>query len=154
VATGFVVDFAAHITGHAASNRWNFGDGTSVSNRISVSHSWPAAGNYLVTFAAFNDSNPGGVIATVTIYVLVAPVHYVSAVSGSPVPPYLSWATAATNIQDGVDAAYSGGTLMVSNGIYQTGSRVLYGTKTNRVAVIKPLTMQSVNGAAVTVIDG
>ena len=154
VATGFTVGFNAQVTGHATANVWNFGDGTIVSNQLTFSHSWNAPGNYTVTFTAFNLDNPAGVTASVIIFVLQNPVHYVSPGSMSPVPPYLSWATAATNIQDAIDAAYAGGTVVVSNGYYQTGVRVLYGSMTNRVAVTRPLTLQSVNGAGVTVIDG
>ncbi len=154
VTTGFTVDFAGQISGHATANRWDFGDGTIVSNQLTFSHSWSVPGNYTVTFTAFNPDHPAGVIASVTIFVLQNPVHYVSPGSPSPVPPYLSWATAATNIQDAIDAAYAGGTVVVSNGYYQTGVRVLYGSMTNRVAVTRPLTMRSVNGAAATIIDG
>jgi PKD repeat protein len=154
VATGFTVDFTAQISGHATSNRWDLGDGTVVSNELLVSHSWAAAGNYTVTFTAYNPDNAGGVSASATIFVLQNPVHYVSLAATNPVAPYLSWATAATNIQDAADTAYAGGTVMVSNGVYQTGVRVLYGFRTNRVAVTRPLTLQSVNGAAATVIDG
>jgi hypothetical protein len=153
VATGFGVDFAAQVIGHAAANRWDFGDGTIVSNQLAFSHSWSAPGNYAVTFTAFNSDNPAGVSAPVTIFVLQNPVHYVSLGNTTPVAPYLSWATAATNIQDAIDAAFAGGTVLVTNGIYQTGSRVLNGS-TNRVVVMKPMTLQSANGAGVTVIDG
>jgi len=154
ITTGFTVDFAGQISGHATANRWDFGDGTIVSNQLTFSHSWSVPGNYTVTFTAFNPDHPVGVTASVTIFVLQNPVHYVSPGSPSPVPPYLSWATAATNIQDAIDAAYAGGTVVVSNGYYQTGVRVLYGSMTNRVAVTRPLTMRSVNGAAATFIDG
>ncbi|MFZ0826472.1 MAG: PKD domain-containing protein [Verrucomicrobiia bacterium] len=154
VTTGFTVDFAAQISGHATGNRWNFGDGTMVSNELFTSHSWAAAGTYPLNFTAFNSDHPAGVSTSVTIYVLQNPVHYVALNNATPVPPYLSWATAATNIQDAVDAAFAGGTIVVSNGIYQTGLRVLYGTMSNRVAVTKPLTLQSVSGAAATVLDG
>ena len=154
VATGFIVDFAGQISGHATANRWDFGDGTIVSNQLFYTHSWSTAGNYTVTFTAFNTDNPGGVSASVIIFVLQNPVHYVSLISANPLPPYLSWATAATSIQGAADAAFAGGTVMVSNGVYQTGMRVLYGMLTNRVAVTRPLTLQSVYGAAVTMIDG
>ena len=154
VATGFDVDFVAQISGHATANRWDFGDGTTATNRLFPSHSWTSPGNYIVTLTAFNTDHPAGTTTSVTIFVLAAPVHYVSLDGTSPVAPFTSWATAATNIQDCVDAAFAGGVVIVSNGVYQSGTRVLYGTMTNRVAVIKPLTLQSVNGAAVTVIDG
>jgi hypothetical protein len=154
VATGFTVDFSALITGHATANSWDFGDGTVVSNQLFISHNWSSAGNYTVTFTAFNTDTPAGVGSSVVIFVLLAPVHYVALDNTTPVAPFISWATAATNIQDAVDAAFAGGTLVVSNGIYQTGSRIIKGNLTNRVAVTKPLTISSVNGAAATVIDG
>jgi hypothetical protein len=153
VATGFTVNFAAQISGHATANIWNFGDGTISSNQLTFAHNWSAPGNYTVTFTVFNTDNPGGVSASAAISVLQNPVHYVSLGNTTPVAPFLSWAMAATNIQEAVDAAFASGTVIVSNGIYQTGVRVLNGS-TNRVAVTKPLVLQSVNGAAVTVIDG
>lgn len=41
----------------------------------------------------------------------------------------------------------------MTNGVYQVGMRELWG-ETNRVVVIKPLTIKSVNGPALTVING
>ncbi len=155
VAAGFTVNFLGQISGHALANSLDFGDGTVVSNVLAESHTWSAPGNYTVTFIVYNTSFPGGVLAVpITISVLQNPTHYVMLDNPAPAPPYLSWATAATNIQDAVDAAYAGGTIMVSNGVYQTGVRVMYGFRTNRVAITRPLNLQSVNGAGVTVIDG
>ena len=152
VAVGFVVDFEPVIDGRVSASRWDFGDGTVVSNRPYASHAWGAPGDYVVELRAYNESYPEGVSAAVTIRVLPL-VVYVSAVSVNPVPPYISWATAARTIQEGVDAVSAGGEVVVSNGIYATGARAVYGMS-NRVAVTKPLILRSVNGPEVTQIVG
>jgi hypothetical protein len=156
VATGFPVGLTAFIGGRTDLSVWDFGDGLVEVNEPYTSHAWTAPGDYLVALWAFNDSYPGGVSATVTVHV-VEDLHYVSATSGSPVAPYTSWATAATNIQDAVDVAGVGGTILVTNGIYAPSGRTTPSAgdgATNRVTVDKPLTVRSVNGPVVTVIQG
>jgi hypothetical protein len=72
----------------------------------------------------------------------LATVRYVNVNNANPTPPYTNWVTAATNIQDAVDAAGAGDEIVVTNGTYAP------------VSVNTPLTLQSVNGPGVTLIDG
>src|SRR5437868_2890371 len=83
----------------------------------------------------------------------LAGVHYVDVNSTNATPPYTNWTTAATNIQDAVDAAVAGDEVVVANGTYNTGGRVAYGYWT-AVVVDKLLSVRSLNGAQVTIIDG
>ena len=82
------------------------------------------------------------------------PVHYVMLGNTAPVSPFTNWLTAATNIQDAIDASVAGDFVVVSNGVYNVGGRAVYGTATNRVVIDQAVTVQSLNGPAVTAIAG
>jgi len=75
---------------------------------------------------------------------IFADIHYVSPTGGN-ISPYTSWANAATNIQPAVDEAIAGDSVLVTNGIYYPGSQI---------SVAKAITVESVNGAAVTIVNG
>lgn len=154
LATGFSATFTAQIFGRTTASRWNFGDGTAVSNRPVAMHTWATPGDYPISLQTFNGDNPGGISATVTVHVVSQPIAYVALESPNPMVPYDSWATAATSIQDAVDVAYAGGLVLVSNGVYQTGGRVIFGAMTNRVAITRPVLVQSVSGPTFTMIMG
>jgi hypothetical protein len=79
---------------------------------------------------------------------------YVDLNSTSPTPPYADWSTAATNIQDAIDASVDGDLVLVTNGIYNGGSESTSDGVSTRVIVTRAVTLQSVNGSAATVIDG
>jgi len=155
VVVDHVVWFTGLIEGRPSGSAWDLGDGLVVTNQPHVSRSWAAVGDYEVALHAYNQSHPGGISATAIVHVVTQPIHYVAADGSNPVPPYTSWATAATNIQDAVDAAtVAGASVLVSNGVYASGGKVIGGTTTNRVAVDKPLILRSVNGPEVTIIEG
>jgi len=163
-APGSAANFQANISGAVYAGKWDFGDGTVVSNRLYLSHVWSAVGDYPVVLTAYNDTYPDGQSATNIMHVYLPAVLYVANNNMTPVAPYDSWAKAATNIQDAIDASSAGALILVTNGypssrehlsgIYQTGGRVVYGSLSNRVAITKPVTVQSVSGPAVTWISG
>jgi hypothetical protein len=83
-----------------------------------------------------------------------AAVLYVDLNGTNPTPPYSDWSTASTDIQSAIDASSDGDLILVTNGIYQTGGRVVYNSLTNRVVLNKAITLQSINGPAFTIIQG
>jgi hypothetical protein len=96
-------------------------------------------------------------IACCTLAPLAAPAttNYVWQGSPFPTPPYTNWAKAAHTIQEAVDTAQTGDTVLVTNGVYSSGGRpVGPGMLTNRVVVAKPLILQSLFGPGVTFIVG
>ncbi len=81
-----------------------------------------------------------------------AVIRYVDANNPSPAAPYISWATAATNIQDAVLISSGSDTVLVTNGVYQYGSYTFQGK--NRVFANLGTAIKSVNGPSVTIIKG
>jgi hypothetical protein len=67
-----------------STNRWDFGDGTVVSNATSVSHSWMTVGNYAVVFTAYSTNRAAWLTATQNVQVTpAAPVACSFSLAGS-----------------------------------------------------------------------
>lgn len=155
VSTGFSVAFAAHNTGPLMTSVWDFGDGSVVSNRAYVSHAWSLPGLYQVRLTGYSDTQRSGVSTTVLVQVEAQKLYFVAGSNSSSVYPYSSWADAATNIQDAIDAGTQIGRLvLVADGLYRTGGRAVYGQMTNRVALTQGVLVRSLNGPSVTLIEG
>ena len=76
------------------------------------------------------------------------------ATNGNDAASGTNWATAKLTIQAGIDAAAGWGTVWVSNGVYATGGRAVFGAMTNRVAIGTYVKVRSINGPAATTIQG
>ena len=101
-------------------------------------------------------SNALGSVTSSVATLSLAIVRYVNVNNPAPASPYTNWATAATVIQDAINVANPGDEILVTNGVYQSGS-VSAGYPyyaAHRIALTKPLTVISVNGPAVTSIVG
>ncbi len=70
--------------------------------------------------------------------------HFVSP-SGANVSPYSSPANAASSIQDAIDVADDGDTVLVAKGTYRI---------TSEISVTKAVTLRGIDGAPSTIVDG
>ncbi len=146
VSVGFPVRFNAFVQGIPCGSRWNFNDGTILSNIPAQFYTFSAPGTYPVVYTVWNTDS--SVSDTVTVHV-AAVTNYVSK-TGLDTLPYTSWATAAHVLQDAVDAAPAGGVVLAGPGVYDQGMRVavLHEERTtNRVVLSKSISLIATNAA-------
>ncbi len=75
--------------------------------------------------------------------------------SPHPGAPYNAWTNAARDIQTAVNAAWPGDVVLVTNGVYETGSSAAAThIVSNRVLIATSIVVRSVNGPSVTAIRG
>jgi hypothetical protein len=98
-------------------------------------------GKYRSNWSAVWTLAMGFAVLTGFVIGVSAATLYVSQTSPSPTPPYSSLSTAAHNIQDAVDVASDGDTVLVASGQYAL---------TNQITVTKGILLQSINGASQT----
>lgn len=112
------------------------------------------AGFYQVVVANSCGSVTSSVAVLGTSAVAPGVVRFVSPNSANPAAPYTDWSIAATNIQDAVDASTDGDFIFVTNGVYTARGRATADGNTNGIVATNSITIQSVNGAAATLLNG
>ncbi|MFA7159974.1 MAG: right-handed parallel beta-helix repeat-containing protein [Kiritimatiellia bacterium] len=81
--------------------------------------------------------------------------HYVAQNGQAPSGTFTSWDTAASNIQDAINVAYTNSTVWVGAGRYTLPANPVVYMGTNVVYISKPLVLRSSNGVPdTTIIDG
>jgi hypothetical protein len=72
VAARGLMPLVGQVSGRATRVAWSFGDGSSLTNAsfLLTSHQWINAGDYIVTFTAYNTDHPNGVSTNVLVHVI------------------------------------------------------------------------------------
>jgi hypothetical protein len=161
---GSNASFTVSANGTALAYQWYF-DGTPLTDNGHVTGS--VAPTLTITSVGTNDGGDYQVLvtnllssaitrrATLTPLASLAPsIRYVNASNSTPSSPYLSWSTAATQIEDAVNASLVEDQVVVTDGVYQAGGDVSTDGVSNRVLMAIPISLQSVNGPATTWISG
>lgn len=154
-AAPLAVNFQDYSTGDIKHWSWDFdNDGIVNSTNPNTQFTFFDAGIYNVKLSVDNNYMTSSVFNSVVVTGNSYTVRYVSK-NGAHVYPFTSWETAATNFQNAIEAAFPGNTILVTNGIYNTGFVAIPDSAlTNRIIIDKAITVKSVNGPDYTIIAG
>lgn len=148
---GSVFTLWSDVTGRVTRLLWTFGDGTSLTNEGIATHTWATTGSVDVVLTAWNLDYPSGVASTVRVLVGSANLAtYADASGANPVYPFTSWSTAATSLQQAVDACLDGGVVSVAPGVYRASSA----DASNVVRITRNLRVQGSGDQATTILEG
>jgi hypothetical protein len=130
----------------------------------STTMQFSALGDVYITANQTGSSHYYPATAVTNHYTLRAGTIYANAERPDDSGDGLSWATAKKTIQAAVELTADGDTVWVTNGTYNTGGVVAVapeipsgmepGVVTNRVCITRSITVKSVNGPQVTIVDG
>jgi hypothetical protein len=131
---GSMVEISAEsLDAHWQFDQWNDGNTNLVREITTVD----ANETYTATFIE--------IVGTLTFYITT---------NGNDAASGLSWAEAWSNVNESVDRVRVGDTIILSNGTYASGGRVVGFGVTNRFVLDKAITVRSLNGPGVTIIEG
>lgn len=93
-------------------------------------------------------------VALLTALSVFSAEYFVDASMSDDTGAATNWATAKQTIQAAVDLTVDGDTVWVTNGVYDVGGRITPGgVSSNRICITNAVTVQSINGPDVTIID-
>ncbi|HBA84254.1 MAG TPA: hypothetical protein DCZ95_09200 [Verrucomicrobia bacterium] len=148
----YPVVFEGSVEGPATHLQWDWPDAPPTVGVFRTSHTFDRPGLQSVVFSAWNGDSRAS--CTVQVNVLAPFTNFVSP-HGLHIRPYTNWIMAATNIQTAIsDTVAPGATVMVDDGVYNTGTIVGPDGILCRMVITNDMTVVGRNGAEHTFIEG
>lgn len=101
--------------------------------------------NNIITISGVNEYGKSDSKSVLIKRVGPTGINYVSQTSPRPEWPYMSWHTAAHQVQEAINAAAINNKVVLDDGVYKEGKEVL---------IYKPITLTSKNGSETTILNG